>query len=640
MRTYQRTRQKRQLVKSEMSGWIKLLNTLVSNTQIKPNELAEAVDIQAVEDGKIQCPRDGQAYYGASSGDKVTGLFPYYKSDGTNELLRSAGTALQKYVSGTWSNVSGKTYTDGLDTNGVMAYDRLYLCNGTDPLTYYDGTSITTFTEIDPPTISSVARTGTDGTYTFSYKVTAVTAVGESEASEAVSQTINVDKLDDSSYMTVNWGAVTGALGYNVYGRKDGSWYFLVYVEGNGSNSWVDKGSLTPYEVAIAPSHNSTGGVIGKYIAVYKDSLFIAGDPNDPSRLYYSGGGDKVNSFSVSDGGGLIDIAKNDGQKITGMIVFKDALLVFKERSIYKFNFNVSDSDALPQIELINPAIGCIAPRSIIAVENDVFFASDRGIFTIGNEAGFAFDVLRTNELSAKVRSIFQSISPSRLPNISAVYATKNNANLVIFAFTPTGGTYNSQALVYDRERLGWYKWTNIQANCWAQYYDSNNNLKVLYGDDNSGYVKEILTGSDDFGTAIRGRFRLKAESFKQINQYKKLKDLDIVVRKPTGSITVKIIKDGVETVKTLPIATLSPSINWGHYLFSSFTFGDSFGTGVITEQDNNLLKTYKNLNIEGRSFMLEFDNNGTAANFTLLFAGMSAKPRGERYRRSVDLLT
>ncbi len=629
MRVFRRTQKKNDLIVSRQEGWIRLLNTLVSSTQIKPNELADAQDIQAVEDGKIQCPRDGQAYYGSSSGSRITGLFPYYKADGTNKLLRISGTNLQVYSNGNWVNVTGFTFTTGLDTNGVMAYDRLYLCNGTDPLTYFDGSVIQSFTELTPPNAPTVTRTGTAGSYTFSYKIEAVSANGQTTPSAAGSTTLNQSSLDTSNYMTVTWGAVTNAIGYNIYGRKDGQWYFIAYLEGNGSTTYVDKGAVTANEAFPPAEGNSTGGQKGKYVTLYKDSLFIAGDPNNPSRLYYSGGGDKINDFTIGGGGGFIDIAKNDGQRITGLIVFKDSLIVFKQRSIYKFNFSTS---GLPQVELINPAVGCVAPRSIVAVENDVFFASDRGIFTIGNEAGFAFDVLRTNELSSKVRSIFQTIDTNYLSRISAVYATKNNANLVVFSYTPAGSTTNSQALVYDRERLGWYKWSNMQANCWTQYYDSTGKLRVLYGDDASGYTKEILTGSDDFGTAIRGYFRLKAEGFKEGERYKTLKNLHIILRKPQGTITLNIIKDGVTTAKTIPLATISPSVNFGHYLFTKFLFGDSYGSNEVSEQDNNIVRRVPNINLVGRSFMLEFDNNGSRASFTLLGVIMEAKLKSIHY--------
>lgn len=623
-------------MKSE--NWKRGLNKLVSNTQIRPDELSDMIDCQLVEDGKIQCPRDGQKYYGSSSGSRVRGMYTYYKSDGTNKLLRTVGTTLQVYNISTasWDNVSGMAYTNNLDTNGVIAYDKLFLENGTDALTYYDGSSIQVFTAINAPAAPTVTRTGTTGSYTFSYKITAVTAAGETTPSAAGSTTLNTDTLDATNYMTVTWAAVTNATGYNVYGRKTNGWFFLYYLEGNGSTTYVDKGSDTPNESFTTPEANSTGGQKGKYLALYKDSLFVAGDPASPSRLYYSGGGDKVSDFTVGGGGGFIDVSKNDGQKITGLIVFKDSLIIFKERSIYKFAFSTSGA---PSVEQINPAIGCIAPRSIVQVENDVFFASEFGIYTIGNEAGFSFDVLRTNELSARVRSIYQTIDPAYADKISAVYAKVANKNLVVFCYTESGNTYNSKAIVYDRERLGWYQWTNITANSFVSYKDSTGTNRVLYGCDNSGYTKEILTGNDDFGSQINATFTLKSESFNGLNMYKRLKDLDLILRSPTGSITLTIIKDGVETVKTINLTTVQPSINFGHYLLSRFLLGVSYGTGSITSQDSNLLRSLKNLGLEGRSFALKFENLGSGR-FTLLLSSMSAKGRSESYRQSTDIVT
>jgi len=640
MRGYERKKSKEKLLVSKQNKWIRGLNTLVSGTQIRKDELSVATDIQLVEDGKVQCPRDGQAYFGNTSGSRVTGIFPFYMSDGTRELLRTCGTALQKYNTSTenWDNVSGKTYTTTLPTHGVTAYDRLYLQNGTDNLTYYDGTDITTFTDLDTPENLAVVRTGDDGNFTFSYRVSATSATGETLACTAVTETCSVDELTDSVYMTVSWDAVTNAVGYNIYRGDEGYERFLYYNEGNASTTYVDKGTATESEVFTVPEADTTAGPTGNYIQLYKDTLFIAGDSTSPSRLYYSGGGDRIHDFSVANGGGFIDISKNDGQKITGMIVFKNSLLVFKEDSIYQFEFT---SSGLPQSTQVNAAVGCIAPRSIVAVENDIFFASRRGIFTIGNEPGFAFDVLRTNELSSRVRSIFQSIEEAYIQNIAAIYTTIANVNLVIFSFTPSGGTTNSQALVYDRERLGWYKWTNIKANCWVNYTNSSGVVKTIYGDDSSGYCKEILTGSDDFGSVIEGSFSLRAEDFGEgLYRYKKLKDVSVVLRQPTGSVDMSIIKDGTETSTSMNISTVSPAINFGHYLFAGFTFADSYGTGAITSSDDIVLRTKKNLNLQGKSFTLSFENSASGSSFTLLEIQMIAKARSLRYRVSTDVVS
>jgi len=623
------------------NSWIRGKNTLVSQTQIKDNELVELLDGQLVEDGKVQIPRDGQDYYGNTSGSRVVGLYPYYKSDGTNQLLRSSATTLQvlNTTSNDWDTVTGATYTTGLDTHGVTAYDYLYLCNGTDSLTKYGGSTITTFTAIVAPNAPTVTRTGTTGSYTFSYKITALTASGETTGSTAGSTTLNQAELDETSYMSVSWSAVTNATGYNVYGRKDGSWYFMRYLEGNSSTSFVDKGEITPSEIFTPPEGNSTGGQKGKYCAVYKDTLFIAGDPANPSRLYYSGGGDKIDDFTIANGGGFIDISKNDGQVITGLIVFKDSLLVFKDRSIYSFSFGTT---GLPQVTQVTSAVGAVSARSIVAVENDIFFASDRGIFTVGNEEGFSFDVLRTREISARVRSVFQASSTAYRYRISAVYATVANKNLVIFSYTPTGSTTNSRAIVYDRERLAWYEWTNVQASCWTNYISSDKDTHVLYGDDASGYVKEILTGSDDFGSAISGTVTLKAYDFSSkgrtgISLYKVLKNIFITLRSPSGSITATVIKDGVSQVYSANLGTISPSINFGHYLMAKFLLGESYGTGT-TEADNNIVRRLKNINIEGRSFMLKLQNRGSGR-FTLLDVIMEARPKSAHYYKSGEVV-
>lgn len=640
MRTFP-TIKETKIASVKLPNFLKGLNKLVSNTQIQSNELSEAVDVQLIEDGKVQCPRTGQAYYGSTSGSRVQGISGFYLSNGTTKLVRSSGTHLQVYNTGTgnFDNISGATYTTSLNTEMITAYDKLYVCNGTDALTYYDGSTITTFTAVSTPGAPTATRTaGSAGSFTFSYKITAVTAAGETAPSSAGTNTLTQGTLDSTHYFTVTWSAVTNATGYNVYGRKDGLWHFIASVEGNASNTYVDQGSVSDATVlasSLPPEGDTTGGPKGKYISLYKDTLFISGDPNNPSRLYYSGGGDKINDFNISNGGGFIDIAKNDGTVITGTKVFKNTLLVFKQDSIYQFSF---DTSGLPNVVQVNPAIGCIAPRSIIQVENDIYFASRRGIFTVGNEIGYAFDVLRTNELSAKVRSLYQGVDTNYRSNIAAVYATVNSVNIVVFSYTPTGSTTNSRALVFDRDRMAWYEWRNISANCWVQFIDTDKSTKVLYGDDASGYVKRILSGSDDFGSAIHGYFKTGAQSFGGLNFYKTLRDWDIILRTPTGTPTVSIIVDGVTTALTIPISTISPSVSWKHYMPTRFLLGKSVGSGA-SSQDDNVLRTKKNANILGRSFLWGFDNNSTAS-FILLEIDGTARPRSPRFRQSSDIIT
>ena len=100
----------------------------------------------------------------------------------------------------------------------------------------------------------------------------------------------------------------------------------------------------------------------------------------------------------------------------------------------------------------------------------------------------------------------------------------------------------------------------------------------------------------------------------------------------------MQIIKDGVSVERNISITTVSPSVNWAHYTFTDFTFADSIGTGV-SAQDDNILRTLRNQNIEARSFLLAFDNNSSAS-FVLLETHMTAKPRSARYRKSTDIVS
>jgi len=180
-----------------------------------------------------------------------------------------------------------------------------------------------------------------------------------------------------------------------------------------------------------------------------------------------------------------------------------------------------------------------------------------------------------------------------------------------------------------------------MQANCWVNYVDSSGVTKTLYGDDYSGYVKEILTGTTDFGSYIQGTATLKAIDFGEgLDRYKKLKDVSVVLREPSGAVTMSILKDGTSTQTSMNISTTSPTINWGHYIFSDFLFMDSYGTGAITSADDIVLRTKKNLNYEGKAFQLSFTNGTSGASFTLLQTVMLAKARSLRYRVSSDIIS
>ncbi len=106
-----------------------------------------------------------------------------------------------------------------------------------------------------PVNAAFAAGTGTLAIGTYYYRVSAVNGLGETLASVETSFA-----LAAAGGVIVNWGAVTGATGYRVYGRTTGAELLLTTV-GNVT-TYLDNGSITP--AGALPATNTTAG--GVYV--------------------------------------------------------------------------------------------------------------------------------------------------------------------------------------------------------------------------------------------------------------------------------------------------------------------------------------------------------------------------------------
>lgn len=204
-----------------VTGFLGGLNSFQDETVLKDSELTEAKNILLSVDG-IE-PRPGTSTYGTTSGSRVLGLFGYYKSDGTRQFLRysyGANNKLQYYSSTTPTDIGSNTFDASARMNFVQARDLVFGFNGVDSLWKYDGTTITTYTALTTPTTPKLYAFGTTGATTYSYRVSAFNAVGETLASTSVQIANGNSTLNATNYIGVTWTQVTNATGYNVWGRE------------------------------------------------------------------------------------------------------------------------------------------------------------------------------------------------------------------------------------------------------------------------------------------------------------------------------------------------------------------------------------------------------------------------------------
>lgn len=94
-----------------------------------------------------------------------------------------------------------------------------------------------------PPTGLTATPTGS-GSTVYGYRVSAVNANGETLASTEVTCQNAATLVPSSVYNTVAWNAVSGATGYNLYGRTPGG--ELRILTNFGFQSYQDDGSIAP----------------------------------------------------------------------------------------------------------------------------------------------------------------------------------------------------------------------------------------------------------------------------------------------------------------------------------------------------------------------------------------------------------
>jgi hypothetical protein len=119
---------------------------------------------------------------------------------------------------------------------------------------------------------------------TYYYRVTATNASGETLPSTETSQVVGASGTATNT-VTVNWGAVTGATGYKVYGRTTGAEQLIGTITSGFTTTFVDTGAVTPagaMPVALATPVNAafatstTGGTLAAGTYYYRVSALSA----------------------------------------------------------------------------------------------------------------------------------------------------------------------------------------------------------------------------------------------------------------------------------------------------------------------------------------------------------------------------
>jgi hypothetical protein len=92
------------------------------------------------------------------------------------------------------------------------------------------------------------------------------------------------------------------------------------------------------------------------------------------------------------------EVGSGDGDEITGMEIQYGNILVFKSHSLYRLLIK-QDSPIIERMDKISDNVGCIAPNTLINIDNVLYFLSWKGLMKFDGNSLEAADQLFNEEL-------------------------------------------------------------------------------------------------------------------------------------------------------------------------------------------------------------------------------------------------
>ena len=233
------------------------------------------------------------------------------------------------------------------------------------------------------------------------------------------------------------------------------NYYFMREIQDNETTDFEDGlpdsslGALTDdYDFGRYPMQ-------AKFIASFKNSIFLTGGPNN--LLFYSASG----MPEVFPQRNVIDLGDSDAGKITGMYASTNSLVVFKEFGVYLIKATPSGGFIY---QTISRDIGCIAPNSIKDIPfTGLAFLSHKGVHAM---KGFLEDSNSPTEivnLSTPIKEIMDRLCVTA--SYGAVSCLNRN-DKEYWLCVPTIGEKNNLLLVWHYEVGAWSIRNNYPMSC------------------------------------------------------------------------------------------------------------------------------------------------------------------------------
>lgn len=560
-------------------------------SQIADNQSPHMLNCLPDDQGNPE-KRPGQEYLFETSlgASAILGFFDYTKLDGTTGRILAHGTKLYTQSDTDQPNeiLTGLTANKGV---GFVFNDTFYYLNGAEYVEYDgttaqatigkvpqitqsrnpDGTGGTSYEELNR--ISDSWKDGFTGDGTSTDYYLSFTGLSATEVQAWVNGVAKTEDTGSGGDFTVN--RTTGVIAFGSAPANDAE--VIIQAEKDGLND----------ATAITKCRRAT--IFGAATRV-----FLTGNPDYPSAVYWCNVDDPT-YFPVSN----FSLVGSDAQANANMAVLYDQLIILKERSIYRMDFEILDGVAVFPVQQLNNAVGCDIPESVQLIDNILVFA---------NTYGGVFALVRTDvETEKNVARISGNINAGTVKydgiNVGILNESKsdlqaatgidwNGKYILCVGNKAWAWDYRLTPYIYtgkidsDEERLAWFPLTNINANCWL-VKDGD----LYYGDRDVGKVVKLTPGGyGDFGEAIDAKWRSKLWHFGLPEWLKFIEQIHFRSREGANTrITVQYYKNDGEDAGTIDVT--SKSFSWDTFSWELFTW-DAFNFPPVFRLRPKIKKT------------------------------------------------
>lgn len=405
-------------------------------------------------------------YTGGATGS--TGLIRFYGASGVERLI----------------NKIGSTYYVGNDNTGAMTAATLTGMS-VDSTGFVDWTIANdTLLVVDRTNFIKKYRGSTNSNYT-----TGTISVTNGSATVTGSGT--------------SWNTTTNAEAGEYIKLPDGKWYRITLITNNttltiecdyqGSTVSGQSYTISPWgeiqgklETATTPVNlvRPTPTSIANHI---NRIWTLDGNQLRFSVLDTSIDEDHFNDWDTGNNAGAINIPSGNGDSGTGLYSLNNALYVFQRRAIWRV---YGDSPANFELRNVSNEIGMIDKRTLVEWNDILIFLADQGIYM--------FDGSNLRNISDGVVNNLINSWASKTTPVATLW---NNTYLI--AYTPAGGSSNSEMLFYDLTRQAYGKVKDVYCGAFSIWGGGSDNGEIYFASSNQGSVYRWDIGGNDDGYEI-----------------------------------------------------------------------------------------------------------------------------------------